>query len=53
VETVKMEITSAVNEALRSRAEEALRKGFAVEIVSVITGLPIEDVQKIADSLTQ
>lgn len=53
VETVKLEITTAVNEALQSRAEEALRKGFAVEIVAEITGLPISEVQKIADSLSR
>lgn len=47
-----MEITSAVNEALKNRAEEALKKGFAVDVVADITGLPMEEVQKIADSLT-
>jgi len=52
VETVKLEITSAVNDALKIRAEEALKKGFAVEVVAEITGLPIEEVQKIANGLT-
>jgi len=53
VETVKLEITSAVNDALKSRAEEALRKGFAVDIVAEITGLPVEEVRKIADGLSR
>ncbi len=50
VETVKLEITSAVNEALKSRAEEALKQGFAIDIVAAITGLSMDEVQKIADS---
>lgn len=53
VETVKLEIATAVDEALRSRAEEALKKGFPPDIVAEITGLPIEDVIKIADSLPE
>jgi hypothetical protein len=51
VETVKLEITTAVNDALKTRAEDALKKGFAVELVAEITGLPMEEVQKIADGL--
>jgi predicted transposase/invertase (TIGR01784 family) len=52
VETMKLEITSAVSEALRSRAREALQKGFAADIVAEITGLPIEEVRRIADGMT-
>ena len=52
VETVQLEISSAVREALRVRAEEALKKGFTVDIVADVTGLPAVEVQKIADSLS-
>lgn len=55
VETVKLEITSAVSEALKSRdeaiAENALRKGSTIEFAAEITGLPIAEVQKIAAKL--
>jgi len=55
VETVKMEITSAVNEALKSRdeeiAENMLRKGATIEFAAEITGLPIQTVQEIAAKL--
>jgi predicted transposase/invertase (TIGR01784 family) len=55
VETVQLEITTAVNEALKSRAEEiaenALQKGFTIEVVSEITGLSIAEVQNIASNL--
>lgn len=52
VETVQLEISSAVREALRVRAEEALKKGFTVDVVADVTGLPAVEVQKIADSLS-
>lgn len=55
VETVKLEITTAVTEALKSReekiAENALHKGLAVEVISEITGLSIQEVQEIAARL--
>ncbi len=55
VETVKLEITSAVNDALKSKGEEiaenALRKGATIEFTAEITGLSIEEVQEIAAKL--
>jgi predicted transposase/invertase (TIGR01784 family) len=51
VETVKLEISAAVNETLKNRAAEALKKGFAADVVAEITGLPIGEVQTIADGL--
>jgi len=55
VETVKMEITSAVNEALKSRdeaiAEAGLLEGLSIEMVSKLTGLSILEIQNIATRL--
>ena len=55
VETVKLEITTAVNEALKSRDEEiaeaGLLAGLSIEIVSKLTGLPGSEVQRIAARL--
>jgi hypothetical protein len=55
VETVQLEITTAVTEALKSNKEEiaenALRKGATVEFAAEITGLPIKEVQGIAAKL--
>ncbi len=55
VETVKLEITTAVNEALKSRGEEiaenALRKGATIVFAAEITGLSIQEVQEIAAKL--
>ena len=52
VETVKLEITTAVNEALKSREEEiaeaGLLEGLSIEIVSKLTGLSALEVQSIA-----
>jgi len=52
VETVKLEITTAVNEALKSReegiAENVLIEGTSADFVVKITGLPIEKVREIA-----
>ena len=52
METVKLEITTAVNEALKSReegiAENALVEGASADFVVKITGLPIEKVREIA-----
>jgi hypothetical protein len=36
----------------KSRAKEAIKKGFAVDTVADITELPIEEVQLIADGLS-
>ena len=56
VETVKLEITSAVNEALKSRdekiAESALIEGASADFVVKITGLSIEEVRGIAERLS-
>ena len=55
VETVRLEITTAVKEALKSREEEivenALRKGATIGFVSEITGFSIQEVQEIAAKL--
>lgn len=55
VETVKLEITTAVNEALKSRdeeiAESALIEGASADFVVKITGLSIEEVLSIAERL--
>ena len=55
VETVKLEITTAVNEALKSRdeeiAESALIEGASADFVVKITGLSIEEVRSIAERL--
>ncbi|MBE2206331.1 MAG: hypothetical protein IAE84_02040, partial [Saprospiraceae bacterium] len=55
VETVNLEITTAVNEALKSRdeeiAENILRKGATIEFAAEITGLSIVEVQGIAARL--
>ena len=51
VETVKLEITSAVKSREEEIAENALQKGFTIEVVSEITGLSIGEVQNIASSL--
>ncbi len=55
VETVKLEITTAVAEALKSNkvaiAENALRKGATLAFAVDITGLSIEEVQLTADNL--
>jgi len=55
VETVKLEITTAVNEALKSRAEEiaeaGLTEGLSIEIISKLTGLSTLEVQSIAARL--
>lgn len=55
VETVKLEITSAVNEALKSReeaiAEKALTEGASADFVVKITGLTLEEVMRIAEKL--
>jgi len=52
VETVKLEITTAVNEVLKSReegiAENVLIEGTSADFVVKITGLPIEKVREIA-----
>ena len=48
---MKLEITTAVSEALRSRVEEALKKGFSVDIVAEIMGLPVAEVRRIADEM--
>ncbi len=55
VETVKLEITTAVNEALKSREEEiaeaGLLEGLSIGIVSKLTGLSTLEVQNIAARL--
>lgn len=55
VETVKLEITTAVNEALKSRdeaiAESALIEGASADFVVKITGLSIEEVRSIAERM--
>lgn len=55
VETVKLEITTAVNEALKSSdeeiAESALIEGASADFVVKITGLSIEEVRSIAEKL--
>jgi predicted transposase/invertase (TIGR01784 family) len=55
VETVKLEISAAVNEALKSREEEiaetGLAEGLSIEIVSRLTGLSVEKVRSIAERL--
>jgi predicted transposase/invertase (TIGR01784 family) len=55
VETVKLEISTAVNEALKSKAEEiaenALIEGASADFVIKITGLAIEEVRGIAERL--
>jgi hypothetical protein len=51
VETVKLEITSAVKSREEEIAESALRKGSTVEFVAEITGLSMAEVQKISDYL--
>ena len=49
VETVKLEISSAIREV----AENALIEGASVEFVAKITGLTVEDVKSIAERLGQ
>ncbi len=51
VETVKLEITSAVKSREEEIAENALQKGLAIEFVAEITGLSIAEVQNIASNL--
>jgi hypothetical protein len=55
VETVKLEISSAVTEALKNNkeviAENALRKGATIEFAAEITGFSIQEVQEIAAKL--
>jgi hypothetical protein len=55
VETVKLEISTAVNEALKSKAEEiaesALIEGASADFVVKITGLSMEEVRGIAERL--
>ena len=55
VETVKLEITTAVSEALKNSKEEiaenALREGASVEFVVKITVLSIEEVRSIIERL--
>ncbi|MDX1906153.1 MAG: Rpn family recombination-promoting nuclease/putative transposase [Bacteroidia bacterium] len=55
VETVQLEISSAVNEALLAEkskiAENALIAGLSVEVVAQITGLSVERIQEIADGI--
>ena len=51
VETVKLEITSAVKSREEEIAENALQKGLAIEVVAEITGLSIAEVQNIASNL--
>ncbi len=51
VETVKLEITSAVKSREEEIAENALQKGLTVEVVAEITGLSIAEVQNIASNL--
>lgn len=52
---MKLGITKAVNEALKSRGEEiaenALRKGATIVFAAEITGLSIQKVQEIAAKL--
>lgn len=47
VETVKLEISSAIREV----AENAIKEGASILFVAKITGLSVEEVQKIADKL--
>ncbi len=47
VETVKLEISSAIREV----AENALRIGLSFEVVAQITGLSVDRIQEIADSM--
>ncbi len=55
VETVKLEITTAVSEALKNNKEEiaesALIEGAPADFVAKITGLSIEEVRGIAERL--
>jgi len=51
VETVKLEITSAVKSREEEIAENALRKGATIEFAAEITGLSIQEVQEIAAKL--
>ncbi|MCY7330365.1 MAG: hypothetical protein LH618_17575, partial [Saprospiraceae bacterium] len=55
VETVKLEITSAVNDALKSKGEEiaknALQKGATIEFTAEITGLSIPEIKELAARL--
>ena len=55
VETVKLEITTAVSEALKNSKEEiaenALLEGASAEFVVKITGLSIEEVRSITERL--
>ncbi|MCY7330335.1 MAG: hypothetical protein LH618_17420, partial [Saprospiraceae bacterium] len=47
VETVKLEISSAIREV----AENALRVGLSFDVVAQITGLSTEKIQEIADAI--
>jgi len=51
VETVKLEITSAVKSREEEIAESALTEGASADFVVKITGLSIEEVRSIADRL--
>jgi hypothetical protein len=51
VETVKLEITSAVKTREEEIAETGLLEGLSVEIVSKLTGLSTIEIQNIANRL--
>lgn len=55
VETVNLEITTAVNQALKTREEEiaetGLRQGLSIDLVSKLTGLSTDEVQQIASRM--
>lgn len=51
VETVKLEISSAVKSREEEITENALRKGASVEFAAEITGLSIQEVREIAERL--
>ncbi len=51
VETVKLEITTAIKSREEEIAETALSEGLAVALVSKLTGLSIREIQIIAEKL--
>lgn len=51
VETVKLEITTAIKSREEEIAETALSEGLAVALVSKLTGLSIQEIQVIAEKI--
>ena len=51
VETVKLEITTAIKSREEEIAETALSEGLAVALVSKLTGLSIQEIQAIAEKI--